>query len=90
MRLRMLREAGELRIPFTTGILIGIGETLAERVDTPARHPRPAPRLRPHPGSHRPELPRQADASRWPTRPSPSAADMARTIAVARLMLGPT
>src|SRR5256712_8809515 len=33
-RLRMLREAGELRIPFTTGLLVGIGETLAERVDT--------------------------------------------------------
>src|SRR5207249_2291822 len=33
-RLRMLREAGELQIPFTTGLLIGIGETLAERVDT--------------------------------------------------------
>jgi FO synthase len=30
----MLREAGELAIPFTTGLLIGIGETLAERVDT--------------------------------------------------------
>src|SRR5437870_13632820 len=28
--LRMLREAGELRIPFTTGLLLGIGETLAE------------------------------------------------------------
>ena len=27
VRLQMLREAGELRIPFTTGILIGIGET---------------------------------------------------------------
>src|SRR4029453_3868959 len=34
VRLRMPREAGELAIPFTTGILIGIGETLAERVDT--------------------------------------------------------
>lgn len=32
-RLAMLRRAGELRIPFTTGILIGIGETLHERVD---------------------------------------------------------
>lgn len=32
-RLRMLREAGDLRIPFTTGILVGIGETRAERVD---------------------------------------------------------
>jgi FO synthase len=34
VRLRMLREAGELRIPFTTGILVGIGETLAERVES--------------------------------------------------------
>ena len=33
-RLRMLREAGELRIPFTTGILIGIGETWDERIDS--------------------------------------------------------
>jgi len=32
-RLAMLRRAGELRIPFTSGILIGIGETLAERID---------------------------------------------------------
>jgi FO synthase len=32
VRLAMLRTAGELRIPFTTGILIGIGETRAERV----------------------------------------------------------
>jgi FO synthase len=31
-RLRMLREAGELRIPFTSGILVGIGESVAERV----------------------------------------------------------
>ncbi|MCA9532908.1 MAG: 7,8-didemethyl-8-hydroxy-5-deazariboflavin synthase CofG [Myxococcales bacterium] len=33
-RLRMTREAGELRIPFTSGLLIGIGETLRERVET--------------------------------------------------------
>jgi FO synthase len=33
-RIRMTREAGELRIPFTSGILIGIGETPEERVDT--------------------------------------------------------
>jgi len=32
-RLAMLRRAGELRIPFTSGILIGIGETLSERID---------------------------------------------------------
>ena len=31
-RLATLRTAGELRVPFTTGILIGIGETRAERI----------------------------------------------------------
>lgn len=34
VRMRMIREAGELSIPFTTGILIGIGETHEERVDS--------------------------------------------------------
>ncbi len=34
VRLRMIREAGELKIPFTTGLLIGIGETWQERLDT--------------------------------------------------------
>src|SRR5437867_4569750 len=34
VRLQMMREAGELSIPFTTGILIGIGETREERVDS--------------------------------------------------------
>jgi len=33
-RIQMTREAGELQIPFTSGLLIGIGETLTERIDT--------------------------------------------------------
>jgi FO synthase len=33
-RIRMHREAGELRVPFTSGMLLGIGETALERVDT--------------------------------------------------------
>jgi FO synthase len=33
IRLRTLAEAGKLRVPFTTGILIGIGESWAERID---------------------------------------------------------
>src|ERR1700721_4232199 len=33
IRLAALESAGELRVPFPTGILIGIGETLDERVD---------------------------------------------------------
>jgi FO synthase len=34
VRMRMLEEAGQLEIPFTTGILIGIGETRRERVES--------------------------------------------------------
>jgi len=34
VRIRMHEEAGALRIPFTSGILLGIGENVAERVDT--------------------------------------------------------
>ena len=33
-RLDTLRFAGELRIPFTTGLLVGIGESRQERLDT--------------------------------------------------------
>lgn len=33
-RLRVIEDAGRRKIPFTTGILIGIGETLEERVDS--------------------------------------------------------
>jgi len=33
-RLRTIEEAGKRRVPFTTGLLIGIGETLEDRVDT--------------------------------------------------------
>ncbi len=33
LRLATIEEAGRQRVPFTTGILIGIGETRAERID---------------------------------------------------------
>ena len=33
VRLRVLEDAGRLNIPFTTGLLVGIGETLAERAE---------------------------------------------------------
>jgi len=32
LRIKTIRTAGELRIPFTTGILVGIGETLSDRL----------------------------------------------------------
>jgi FO synthase len=34
VRLRVLEDAGRCGVPFTTGILIGIGETLAERAES--------------------------------------------------------
>jgi FO synthase len=34
VRLRVLEDAGRLSIPFTTGLLVGIGETLTERAET--------------------------------------------------------
>ena len=34
LRLRVIDDAGRSRIPFTTGILLGIGETLADRADS--------------------------------------------------------
>ena len=60
LRLSVIEDAGRERVPFTTGILVGIGETLARprRVaHRAARCPRPA---RAHPRGHRAELPREA------------------------------
>jgi FO synthase len=34
VRLRVLEDAGRLAVPFTTGLLVGIGETLTERAET--------------------------------------------------------
>jgi FO synthase len=34
VRLRTIEDAGRLNVPFTTGILVGIGETLAERAQS--------------------------------------------------------
>ena len=34
VRLRVLEDAGRLSIPFTTGLLVGIGETLTDRAET--------------------------------------------------------
>lgn len=87
-RLAMIAEAGRLRIPFTTGILLGIGETPEERVDSlfaiadlHAAY------------GHVQEVIVQNFRSK-PTiamadAPEPSVGELARAIAVARLILGP-
>ncbi|HZT08138.1 MAG TPA: 7,8-didemethyl-8-hydroxy-5-deazariboflavin synthase CofG [Chloroflexota bacterium] len=88
VRLDMIAAAGDLEIAFTTGILIGIGETLEERVDSLF-----AIRELHASYGHIQEVIIQnfrvkptIRMRRWP---EPSALDMARTIAVARLILGP-
>ncbi len=89
VRMRMIDEAGALKIPFTTGILLGIGETPAERAQSLIAIRDSHERF-----GHiqeviiqnfrvKPEIP-MADA------PEPDRFEMARAIATARLVLGPT
>ena len=59
-RLETIRLAGELAIPFTSGILIGIGETRAERLDALLALKALRRGVRSRAGADRPELPRQA------------------------------
>jgi FO synthase len=86
LRLKTIEEAGRLRIPFTTGILIGIGETLDERVDALFAIRRLHDRY-----GHiqevivqnfraKPDIPMRLHSE-------PSLSDHARTLAVARLIL---
>ncbi len=88
LRLRTIEEAGKLSIAFTTGILIGIGETMEERIDSLFTL-----RTLHEKYGHiqeviiqnfraKPEVP-------MATHPEPSLEDMLRTIALARLILGP-
>jgi FO synthase len=87
-RLRVVELAGRLRIPFTTGILIGIGETAEERVDSLLAIRALHERL-----GHVQEVIvqnfRRKPAIPMRDHPEPAAEDMLRTTAVARLLLGP-
>ena len=60
VRLQTISQAGELKIPFTSGILIGIGETRAERIESLLALRDLHQRIWPHSGNHYPEFPRQA------------------------------
>ena len=87
-RLRTMDSMGELKVPFTTGILIGIGETWEERLDTISAIER----------SHRKYgqvqeviIQNFVPKSDIPMRnlPAPDLEDMLNTIAVARTILSP-
>jgi FO synthase len=86
-RLAMMRHAGELRIPFTTGILLGIGETGAERVASLAAI-RDLHRVYGHIQEVIIQNFRAKPTTAMVGCPEPDSLDIARTIAVARLMLG--
>jgi FO synthase len=86
-RLATIRLAGELRVPFTTGLLIGIGETLEERAETIALLAAEAQ------SEHVQELIVQNFRAKPETRmagaPEPSLEELLRAIAVTRLAAGP-
>ena len=88
VRLRVLEDAGRLSVPFTTGLLIGIGETFEERAESLFALRRVSRALPRHPGSDRPELPRQA-GHRDARMPRRGLDEYCAAIAVARLILGP-
>ena len=87
-RLETIRLAGELRIPFTSGILIGIGETRAERIDALL-----ALRALGEDHGHVQEVIvqnfRAKSGTRMAAHAEPSLEDHLWTIAVARILLGP-
>src|SRR6202171_6391572 len=87
-RLRTIEEAGKLSLAFTTGILIGIGETMEERIDSLL-----AIRTLHEKYGHIQEVIIQNFRAKrdipMATHPEPSLDDMLRTIALARLILGP-
>ncbi|MGH3300976.1 MAG: bifunctional FO biosynthesis protein CofGH [Streptosporangiaceae bacterium] len=88
VRLRVLQDAGRSSVPFTTGILIGIGETLAERAESIFAIRQVG---REYGGIQ--EVIVQNFRAKPDTRmrgvPDAELADLAATIAVARLVLGP-
>ena len=86
-RLEMMRHAGELGIPFTTGILLGIGETRAEVVASLAAI-RDLHRTYGHIQEIIIQNFRAKPTTRMAASPEPSSLEMARTIATARLMVG--
>jgi FO synthase len=87
LRLETIRLAGELSVPFTTGLLIGIGETLAERAETIAVLAGLAQ------ADHVQELIVQNFRAKPGTRmeavPDPTMEELLRAVAVTRLACGP-
>src|SRR5436189_3136033 len=89
VRLRVLEDAGRSAVPFTTGILIGIGETLAERADSIFAIRKVAQEY----GGIQEVIVQNFRAkpdTKMRAMPDAELDDLAATIAVARLVLGPS
>jgi FO synthase len=87
-RLQTLELAGELAVPFTTGILIGIGETRLERLQALAR----IGRLHARHGHIQEVIVQNFRAkpdTKMASAPEPSLEDLLWTAAAARVILGP-
>ncbi len=88
VRLRVLEDAGRVAVPFTTGLLIGIGETLAERAESLF-----AIRAASRGYGHIQEVILQNFRAKPDTAmrgmPDAELHDLAATIAVGRIVLGP-
>src|SRR6201995_4888474 len=88
VRLRTLDDAGRLSIPFTTGLLVGIGETLTERAETLHTIRRSHKEV-----GHVQEVIvqnfRAKDHTAMASMPDAGIDDFIATIAVSRLVLGP-
>jgi FO synthase len=86
LRLRTIEAAGRLGVPFTTGLLIGIGESIEDRVDTLLAIRKQHERY-----GHIQEVIVQNFRAKndIPMRdwPEPSKGEMLRTVAVARLLM---
>jgi FO synthase len=88
VRLRVLEDAGRSSVPFTTGILIGIGETRAERADSIFAIRKIS---REYGGIQEVIVQnfRAKPDTKMRDTPDADLADLAATIAVTRLVLGP-
>ena len=87
VRLRVLEDAGRLAIPFTTGVLVGIGETARERVEA-LQAIRAAHRRHGHVQEVIVQNFRAKPGTAMAAHADADAADFLATVATARILLG--
>ncbi|MEV8136707.1 7,8-didemethyl-8-hydroxy-5-deazariboflavin synthase CofG [Microbacterium aurantiacum] len=93
LRLAVIEDAGRLRVPFTTGILVGIGETIRDRAESLVAirdaHLRHAASGRGHVQEVIVQNFRAKAQTAMRDAPDADLDEYVRTVAVARLVMGP-